>query len=100
MGQKRPVLSVIELHDIYNDTIQNICGQAVPNLKAEELVERFPCVFYIDKTTLGERKLCMVRIDGEPFSMEATDNGISGYVPAIFRIRLFGGRRRRPTAQK
>lgn len=95
MAKRKFVLSAIQLTDIYNDTVQTFGGITVPNVHAADLVIAYPQWCYIKKTTLGARVLCVVRRDGKPFVVDATNATAGIYNPPVVNyIRLFGGRRR------
>lgn len=94
-------ISSISLKDIDNDTIQSFGGITVANVSADDIVTAYPGWAFFDQTSLGEKVLCVARIDGNPFSVSAT-NAIDGaYTPPTDDyMRLFGPRHRRRPKNK
>lgn len=59
------------LIDPENDNIDYINSQAI-NLKGSDLVDSNPGQYWFQKSTLGVKRLCTVRVDGEPMTITYT----------------------------
>lgn len=66
------IMCSIPLMDM-NDTIVAINELAV-NMDAASLVSKNPAQFWIEKTSLGDDRLCTIRKDGQPMLIEIINN--------------------------
>lgn len=67
-------LSSMQLKDVGNDIITSINGIATA-WTAAQLVASLPETYYFENNTVGEQRLCVARIDGQPFVVTATNLG-------------------------
>lgn len=80
-------LSAIIFQDIVHDTVVSINGTTY-NISVAQLLTDYPQTYYIDKTSFGEDRVCITRIDGQPCTISALDINSLSYTPDIINYDI------------